>query len=104
MLAATTTASYAKKYISHTFIKKMKHPCMNNASVINVTKLTHIYLPTVQTANLLTPSCGEGKYSIYKKAPNMGPSMENEQLMLKRWELPGDFQGRIFKDCEGKDV
>jgi len=65
MLAATTTASYAKKYISHTFIKKMKHPCMNNASVINVTKLTHIYLPTVQTANLLTPSCGEGKYSIY---------------------------------------
>ena len=34
----------------------------------------------------------------------MGPSMENEQLMLKRWELPGDFQGRSFKDCEGKDV
>ena len=34
----------------------------------------------------------------------MGPSMENEQLMLKRRELPGDFQGRIFKDCEEKDV
>ena len=29
--------------------------------------------------------------------PNMGPSKENEQLMLKRPELPEGFQGRVFK-------
>ena len=32
---------------------------------------------------LLTPGCGEGKYSVYCRAPNK----ENWQLMLKRTEL-----------------
>ena len=27
----------------------------------------------------------------------VGPSKENGQLMLKRSELPGGFQGRVFK-------
>ena len=41
-------------------------------------------------ANLLTPGCGEGKYSVYCK--------ENKPLMLKRPKLPNDFEGRVFKD------
>ena len=44
-------------------------------------------------ANLLTPGCGEGMYSICCRVP----SKENEQLMLKRPELPDDFQARGFK-------
>jgi len=27
-----------------------------------------------------------------------GPSRQNRHLMLKRPELPGGFQGRVFKD------
>ena len=44
-------------------------------------------------ANLLTLGCGEGKYSIYRRAP----SKENGQLVLKRPKLPNGFQGRGFK-------
>ena len=43
--------------------------------------------------NLLTPGCGEGKYSVYCRVP----SKENKQLVLKRPELPNGFQGRVFK-------
>ena len=43
--------------------------------------------------SLLTPGCGEGKYSVDCRAP----SKENGQLMLRRPELPNPFQGRGFK-------
>ena len=43
--------------------------------------------------NLLSWACGERKYSIYYRAP----SEESGQLILKRLELPRDFQERIFK-------
>lgn len=52
-----------------------------------------VYLPTSNKANLLTPGCGEGKYSIYHKAL----SKENGQLIFKRLELPTGFQGKGFK-------
>ena len=51
-------------------------------------------LLTCNRANLVTPGCGEGKYSVYCKAP----SKENGQLVLKRPECPEGFQGRVFKD------
>ena len=41
-------------------------------------------------ANLLTPSCGEGKCKVLSK--------QHGQLILKRWELPDGFQPRVFKD------
>ena len=44
-------------------------------------------------ANLLTLGCGEGKHSVYHRAP----SKENGQLLLKRPKLPYGFQGRGFK-------
>ena len=49
--------------------------------------------PTRSKASLLTPICGEGKYSINCKVS----SKENKQLMFKRPELPDGFQGRVFK-------
>ena len=45
-------------------------------------------------AYLLTLRCCEGKYSVYCKAYNVGPSRKNEQLMLKRLV----FQGKVFKE------
>lgn len=50
-------------------------------------------LAHVQKANLLTPGCGEGKYSVDCKAP----SMEKGQIMLKRPKFLDDFLGRGFK-------
>ena len=41
---------------------------------------------------MLTPDCGEGKYSVYCRAPN-----KNRQLMLKRPKIIDDFQERDFK-------
>ena len=43
--------------------------------------------------NLLTPDCGEGKYSVYGKAPRK----ENGQLMPKSFKLPSRFSGGVFK-------
>ena len=54
-------------------------------------------LLTRSKVNLLIQGCGEGKCSIYCKAPNMGPNKENGHLMLKRPKLPYDFWGRVFK-------
>ena len=60
-------------------------------------------------ANLMTPGCGQGKYSVYCKAPNMGPNKENRKLRLTRPKLPSGFQGRGFKvsvrseDCRLSD-
>lgn len=51
---------------------------------------TWVCLPKHSKANQLTPSCR--RHSIYQKVPSMGPSMENEQLMLKRWELLVTFR------------
>ena len=59
---------------------------------------TWICLSDISKANVLTPGCGEGKYSIYCKVPSVGPSKENGQLMLRRPKLPNGFQGRVFKD------
>ena len=50
-------------------------------------------------ANPLTPGCGEGKYqyNIYYRVPGK----ENEQLVLKRSELPTSFWRWIFKGNSG---
>ena len=42
--------------------------------------------------NLLSWACGERKYRVYYRVP----SEESGQLILKRLELPGDFQKRIL--------
>ena len=58
---------------------------------------TWVHLPVHSKANLLAPGCGEGKYRVYCKAPNIGPTKEKGQLLNKRPELPDGFQGRVFK-------
>ena len=55
---------------------------------------TWVYLPTCSKANLLTLGCGEGKYSMYRRAP----SKESRQLVLKRPQLPEGFQRKVFKN------
>lgn len=47
---------------------------------------TWVYLAACGKANLLTPSCGKGKCSVYCK-----------QLMLKRTQLLHGSQGRVLK-------
>ena len=54
---------------------------------------TWVCSPICNEANLLTPGCGEGKYSIYHKVL----SKQNGQLMFRRLEFPTGFQGRGFK-------
>ena len=49
--------------------------------------------PACKKSNLLTLGRGEGKYSVYRRIPRK----KNEQLMLKRPELPPGFQGRGLK-------
>ena len=44
-------------------------------------------------ANLLIPSCGEGKCDVYCRVP----SKEYRWLMLKRPKLLNSFQGKVFK-------
>ena len=63
--------------------------------------LTWVRSPMGSKAKLLTLGCGEGRVSIYCRAP----SKENGQLVLKRPELPNGFQGRGFKGSvrEGAD-
>ena len=61
-------------------------------------------LLTRSKVNLLIQGCGEGKCSIYCKAPNMGPSEENGHLMLKRPKLPYDFWEKVFKGKVGERV
>ena len=46
---------------------------------------------THSKANLLTPGCDKGEYSVYCRAP----CKENGQLMLKRPKLPHGFEGRF---------
>ena len=48
---------------------------------------TWIHSPACSKADLLTLVSGEGKYSVYCRAP----SKENRQLMLKRFEFPDGF-------------
>ena len=55
---------------------------------------TWVHLPASSKGNLLTPGCGEGRRSVYCRAP----SKESRQLVLKRPELPEGFQGKVFKD------
>ena len=45
-------------------------------------------------ADLLTWGCGEGKCSVYCRAP----SKESRKLVIQRPELPKEFQGKVFKD------
>ena len=60
---------------------------------------TWVRFPVCSKASPLMPGCGDGKHSIYCRAP----SKENGQFMLKRSKLPDGFQGRGFKgsQCEG---
>ena len=55
---------------------------------------TWVCLPMHSKTNLLTPACGEGKYSVYCRAP----SEESKQLVFIRPKLPEAFQGKVFKD------
>ena len=59
---------------------------------IHVTKSNLSLLPT-HKANLLTPGSGEGKCSIYYKAPHK----ENGWLMLRNPKLTKGFQQRLWK-------
>ena len=54
---------------------------------------TWVHSSACNKANLLTLSCGEGKYKIYCRASGK----ENRQLMLKIHEVSNGFQGRGFK-------
>ena len=64
---------------------------------------TWVHSPNIQQLQHTTYNdmqqlgCGEGKYSVYCKAPKMGP-IKNRQLMLKRPKPPDAFQGRFFKN------
>ena len=55
---------------------------------------TWVCFPTHSKANLLIPGCGEGKCSIYCRAPRK----ESRQLAFKRPKLPEGFQEKVFKD------
>ena len=57
----------------------------------NSAPVTELKWPAHREASLLTPVCGEGKYSVYYKAPSVRSSKNNWQLMLKRPELPSGF-------------
>ena len=54
---------------------------------------TWVCLPVCSKVNPLTPGCGEGRYSIYCRAP----SKKNGQFMSKRPNPAHSFQGRSFK-------
>ena len=59
---------------------------------VSVTE-TNLDLLAHSKVNLLTPGCGEGKYSVYCRVPNK----ENAWLMLKIPKLSDNFEGRSFK-------
>ena len=67
--------------------------CFRQKNFIMLPNQTWVHSPAHSKANLLTPGCGEGKYSVYFRAP----SKENGQLMLRRPKLPNGFQERGFK-------
>ena len=48
-------------------------------------------------ANLMTPDCSEGNFSVYGKVPNAELNKKNGQLMFKRPENRNAFQERVFK-------
>ena len=42
--------------------------------------------------------CSLNSQPLFQLGPNVGPSKENGQLILKRPKFPKGFQGRVFKD------
>lgn len=52
-------------------------------------------------ANLLIIGCGE-KCALFIASCPMGPSKENEQIMLERLELPEGFKRMFFREGCGK--
>ena len=61
---------------------------------------TWVRLPTCSKASLLTPGCGEGQCSIYCRRQARSPG----QLVLKSPELPEGFQGKVYKEGEGRGL
>lgn len=59
--------------------------------MILIPNQTWVRSPTSSKANLLKPSCGEGKCSIYQQTPN------KESETAKTPTLPAGFQKCIFK-------
>ena len=92
-------------HLQHPLQKNNVHSTKNHTDnnlikiMINVLpNQTWVHLPTRSKANLLTPGCGEGKCSVYCRAP----SKEYRQLeALPQKALPDGFQGKVFKDSEG---
>ena len=58
---------------------------------------TWVWPPACSKANLMTPDCSEGNFSVYGKVPNAEPNKKNGQLMFKRPENRNAFQERVFK-------
>ena len=57
-----------------------------------------VWSPACSKANLMTPDCAEGNFSVCGKVPNAGPNKKNGQLiMFKRPENRNAFQERVFK-------
>ena len=53
--------------------------------------------PACSKANLTTPDCSEGNFSVCGKVPNAEPNKKNGQLMFKRPEDRNALQERVFK-------
>ena len=58
---------------------------------------TWVWSPACSQANLMTPDCSEGNFSIYGKVPNAEPNKKHGQLIFKRPENRNAFQERVFK-------
>ena len=62
-------------------------------------------MPARSKANLLTLGCGEGKHSVYCRAP----SKESRAASAQKVHSPDGFQGKVPKDrvmevcCEVRD-
>ena len=67
----------------------------NVLCLVTVGFLQNHFEPSHQTcskASLLTPGCGEGKYSVGCRVP----SKENGKLVLKRPKFSDGFGGSVF--------
>ena len=90
-------AGYIRSKYPQILVPPSPGPCPPSIQGTTVSpKQTWVRSPARSKANLLTLGCGEGKYSVYCKAPNVGPSKENGQLMRKRPKLPNGFQGSVL--------
>lgn len=64
---------------------------------VSVTNQTWVSSPSLHQSQFIDSEFGQEKYSIYCKAPNMGPNEKNGHFMLKRPKFPYDFGGQFLK-------